>query len=144
MDWRRNSVRSPSDRVLATLPPIRTSPPSARSSNPAMCSRVDLPAPDGPTSATNSPPRTFREAPRSTFNASPACRKVRTMPSISIMDWEASFIAQGLDRIELGGAPCRVDGRAERQAQRHQHDASHLGPVDLGGQLAEKIDFRRE
>src|SRR5260370_1438198 len=34
---------------------MRTAPPSGRSNRPATCSIVDLPAPDGPTSATISP-----------------------------------------------------------------------------------------
>src|SRR3546814_3259454 len=49
---RRSSVRLESLSLLVVSPPMRTSPPSGRSSRPATCSSVDLPDPDGPTSAT--------------------------------------------------------------------------------------------
>ena len=52
--------------------PSSTSPPSGRSSSPATWSSVDLPAPDGPTSATISPGLSASDAPRSTGSGAPA------------------------------------------------------------------------
>jgi len=49
---RRTRVRSVSVRLEQSRPLTSTRPPSAVSSRPAMWSSVDLPAPDGPTSAT--------------------------------------------------------------------------------------------
>ena len=63
--WRR---RSRASRVLLSssvrTPASATVPSSARSSPATRCSSVDLPLPDGPISATNSPARTVRSAPR--------------------------------------------------------------------------------
>ena len=55
MSLRRIAVRSSSDSRPQARPPRMTSPASGRSSRPAVCSSVDLPAPDGATSATISP-----------------------------------------------------------------------------------------
>ena len=52
---RRMAVRSASFNVPAARPPMITSPPSGRSSSPAIWRSVDLPAPDGAASATSSP-----------------------------------------------------------------------------------------
>jgi len=40
---------------VTSVPPLMIVPESGRSIAPIMCSRVDLPEPDGPVSATNSP-----------------------------------------------------------------------------------------
>src|SRR6185369_14019414 len=47
----------------------RTAPPPGRSNRPATCSIVDLPAPDGPTSATISPGASMRSTPFSTASS---------------------------------------------------------------------------
>ena len=65
---RRIAVRASSDRVPAACPATKTSPASGFSSSPARCSSGDLPVPEGATSATISPARRTRSAPRSTVS----------------------------------------------------------------------------
>lgn len=63
------AVRSASASRVIALPPISTSPELALSSSPAICSRVDFPAPEGATRATISPACRVRSTPRSTSTA---------------------------------------------------------------------------
>src|SRR3546814_20094882 len=106
-----------------------------------MCSRVDLPAPEGPTSATISPPATLKEASCSTSRLLRAWRKTRRTPRSS-RPWPfrlptllRSLIAPLLiaarpDRIEPRRPPC---GREPRQATKRQGAppaAGDLGDVD--------------
>ena len=63
---RRTRVRSASPMPVQSWPLMMTWPPSGVSSSPAMCSSVDLPAPEGPTSATACPGKMSAEAPFST------------------------------------------------------------------------------
>ena len=138
---RRNRVRCSSDRPPQSSPPISTAPPSGRSSSPATCSSVDLPAPDGPTSATISPGRSdeIDAVQHRELDAALAGRRWRTLRAIRAPVGRAnprtrfaarSFVAQPLDRIEPGGAPGRVERREERQRQRHHHDGGDLARVD--------------
>ena len=63
MSLRRIEVRSSSDSRPQARPSRMTSPASGRSSSPARCSSVDLPAPDGATSATISARPSVKSAP---------------------------------------------------------------------------------
>ena len=64
---RQTAVR-PSDRWLRCVPPTQTSPAVARSIPVIMFIRVDLPHPDLPTTAMNSPASTWRSISRSARN----------------------------------------------------------------------------
>src|SRR3990172_6933493 len=141
---RRNSVRRRSDRPPAASPPIRTSPPSGRSSSPAMCSNVDLPEPDGPTKATISPRATASVAPRSTARRLPPWTKVRSILSRARTASAALFIAQRLDRIEPRRAPRRIERGQERQPQGAAADRGHVPCLDDRRQLRQEIELVRE
>src|SRR5712691_8932117 len=56
---------------LTRASPSQTSPADAGSSRPRRFSRVDFPEPDGPVTATNSPPLTSRSMPWSTGTTVP-------------------------------------------------------------------------
>ena len=66
---RRKMVRASSFREKMSLPSTVTAPPVGRSSPPSMCSKVDLPEPEVPTIATNSPSSTARSTPSSAFTS---------------------------------------------------------------------------
>ena len=55
-----------------------------------------------------------------------------------------SFIAQRLDRIELGRAPGRIDRRRERQDQRNRDDGENVRRFDARGQLRQEIELGRK
>ena len=120
-----------------------TSPASGCSSSPAICSSVDLPAPDGPTSATISPAATSRSAPlqhrqrRRPGDVSAARRPQldRTAPSL---------IAQRLDRIEPGGAPGRVAAWRGTTASAMRDDRDHLAQSTLAGSCGQEVDLGDE
>src|SRR5271169_7165747 len=123
---------------------MSTSPPSGRSSNPATCSNVDLPAPDGPTSATISPGRKARSTPFSTLSSVPASRKTRRTSrnsSAAPAGIPGSLVAQGFDRVEPGGAPGRVESGEEGEGERHNHDSGDLAGVDARRNAGEEIDL---
>ena len=63
MASRRSPVRAVSFRGPVSVPLMTILPASAFSSSPAMCRRVDLPEPEGPTSATISPGATASDTP---------------------------------------------------------------------------------
>ena len=73
-----------------------TSPALGRSRRPAICSRVNLPEPDGPVSATISPGSSENETPFRTSSEVPPCSKVRRTSRST----RTSLIPQRLDRIE--------------------------------------------
>src|SRR5690606_30444225 len=66
---------------ICSAPSIRIAPRSARSNPAMMLSRVDLPQPEGPTIATNSPSRTSKLTPPTT-ESSP---NPLLMPSMAIL-----------------------------------------------------------
>ncbi len=73
----RRPARSYSGRRVMVSPATFTVPPSGSSSPARQASRVDLPEPDGPTTATISPAPTARETPRSASVSSSAVWKKR-------------------------------------------------------------------
>ncbi len=70
---RRKMVKASSFREKISCPSTVTEPEVGRSRPPSMCSRVDLPEPEVPTMATNSPFSTLRSTPSRAFTrVSPA------------------------------------------------------------------------
>ena len=117
-----------------------------------MCSSVDLPAPDGATSATDSPGKIARSAPFRTVSV-PSPSPVVAFDHVQEQDRASllllprhlarastmvSFVAQRLDRIEARRAPGRIERRQEGQHQRHHDDRDGLARVHLGRQLRRK------
>ena len=128
-----------------------TSPASGRSSRPARCSSVDLPAPDGATSATD----LARRRARGRRRAGP--RAARRPAPIAALDASSrrapgrrprrtSFIAQRLDRIEPGRAPGR--DRASPASDRTSAISDDRRRPRVGsisrGQLRQEIELGRE
>src|SRR5512138_1353431 len=157
MARRLSAVRWASERPRQGWPSISTSPSSGRSRRPAMCSRVDLPAPEGPTRATISPPATLKAAPCSTSSRSRPWRNTRRT-SRSSRPWPLRLptwakpalpiapllIAERLHRIEAGGAPRRIERREEGENEREADDDDDLPRVDHRRQAREEVDFRLE
>src|SRR5262245_52206822 len=73
---RRRSVRAASLIAARSSPSTITRPEVGLSSPPRMCSRVDLPHPDGPIIAMNSPGATDSSTPRSALTSTLPTRKV--------------------------------------------------------------------
>src|SRR5271167_1227365 len=145
MSVRLNAVRLSSLMVEVAAPPILTSPALGRSNRPARCSSVDFPAPDGATSATDWPGESSRLAPFKTSTVvSPRPYRRSTPSSVSAETRAASFIAQGLDWIELGRTPGRIDRRRERKKKRKPHHCKHVVRLDPRGQLRQEIEFGRK
>src|SRR5918994_342395 len=78
--WRRNFASQFSSWPVTTRSSTTTSPSSAWSRPAKMLSNVDLPQPDGPISATNSPRATSRSTPRSARTGASSASKVRRTP----------------------------------------------------------------
>src|SRR5580698_9987596 len=55
-----------------------------------------------------------------------------------------SFTAEGLDRVDAGGAPAGVNGGENREGEGHDEDLRDLMPVQLRGQGFQVIDRRVE
>ncbi len=73
MCWRRSLVSSVSPSSVMSVPAIATRPAVGRSRPARMCMSVDLPEPEGPITAVNSPLATSIETPRRASTAvSPA------------------------------------------------------------------------
>src|SRR5882672_230881 len=141
---RRSAERSSSRSVAPFLPPIQISPPSACSSSPAIWSSVDLPQPEGPTSATSSPRRTASDTPRSTSSLAAPCSKLRLTPLRTRTLSLRSLIAQGLHRIEPRRPPGRIEGRGEGKREGHRHDERYLTELDDGRQSRQEVDDARQ
>src|SRR6185369_15247331 len=101
-------------------------PALGRSSRPTLCSRVDLPEPDGPTSATISPRRMTKLASWMTSSRLPPWAKVRVTPDAARTMSLASLIAQRLDGIEPRCAPGGIQRRQEGEAERHCDHEDHV------------------
>src|SRR4051812_18964198 len=116
---RRKVVRASPERLAAWVPAISMLPPKPPSSSPIAWSIVDLPEPEGPTSATISPGWIARSTPLSTSICTPPCSKLRVKP---VRVTTALFIAQNLDRIGARRAERRVQRRQEAEHQGHHAD----------------------
>src|SRR5579884_653925 len=82
---RRNFASSPSLRPVRSRPPTHTLPLVGRSSPATMLRSVDLPLPDGPITATNSPDATDMLIPSSAVWAAPPLYTLLTC--VSSMTW---------------------------------------------------------
>ena len=78
-DWKtnpmvrlRSSARSFGASSVMSLPPIRSTPEDGLSRQPSRCMRVDLPDPDGPTTAMYSSGCTRSDTPRSATTSTPS------------------------------------------------------------------------
>src|SRR4029079_2926024 len=100
------------------------SPPLFASSRPQRpCSRVDLPEPDGPISATNSPGRTARDTPRSASTIVPPSGYDR-------VTFRDSRIAPAVDHVAAGSA-WAVSSGAPRSAGRGRLVLAGRGGVSI-------------
>src|SRR5581483_3996280 len=135
---RRSAVRLSSDMPRLDCPATMTSPSSGFSNMPVMCSNVDLPAPDGPISATISPGMRLRLASRMTSRRPPpASLKLWRMP---FSRRTGSLIAQRLHRIEPRGTPGGIERGQDRENQRHRGDPDDLDRIHNRRQFREEID----
>src|ERR1700727_378443 len=55
-----------------------------------------------------------------------------------------SFTAEGLDRVDAGGAPARVNGGENREGEGHDKDLGDLMPIQLRGQGFQVVNCRVE
>lgn len=79
--WPRRKRASQSSSLPSTRSPATSIVPSSTASRPAMTlSSVDLPQPEGPVTATNSPWRTSRSTPRSARTGARSAVNVRRAP----------------------------------------------------------------
>src|SRR6187551_2261643 len=116
---------------------ISIRPPNPPSSSPTACSMVDLPVPDGPSSATISPGMSARSTPRSTSMRTPPCSKLRVRP---VRRTTGSLIAQHLYRIGARRAVGRIERREEAEPHRHHADQQDFEQLGLGGQFGQEAD----
>ena len=73
--WRRRKMAQPAvDKLSTRCPRSQISPLVAGSRPPRTCSRVDLPEPDGPMMATNSPMASSMSTPRTASTVTPLAR----------------------------------------------------------------------
>src|SRR5690606_27314538 len=131
-------VRSPDARSVASIPAISIRPPKPPSRSPTACSIVDLPVPDGPSSATISPGMISRFTPRRTSMVSPPCRKLRVR---SVRRTTGLFIAQHLHGIGAGGPICRIESRQEAEPHRHQADEKDFERVGPRRELGQEANL---
>src|SRR5689334_23283369 len=109
------------------------------SSSPTAWSSVDLPDPDGPSSATISPGATSRSTPRNTSIVTSPWVKLRLRPLVTRT---GSLIAQDLHWVGACSPVGGIKRREERQHQRGQHDRGHLDRIGLRRQIGEKANRR--
>src|SRR5690606_40292220 len=96
---------------------------------------VDLPVPEGPSSATISPGMIVRFTPRRTSIRSPPCSKLRVRSVSRTMG--VSLITQHLHGIGPRGTVGRVERSKEAQAHGHEANQDDLDRIGLGGKLGE-------
>src|SRR5690554_2931263 len=125
------AVRASSESPAQERPETSTSPPSGRSRSPAICKSVDLPAPDGATSATISPRATSRLAPFSTVISASLPRLY--IFSSPVRRSTGSLITQRLHRVHPRRAPGRKNRDDERQRERECHRRHHITKLQFGG-----------
>src|SRR5690349_397917 len=109
-----------------------SNPPSSR---PTACSKVDLPDPDGPNSATISPGATRRSTPRRTSMVTSPWVKLRLSPRVSRT---ASLITEHLHGVRACRLVRRIERREEREDQRDQNDCGNLERIGLRWQIGQE------
>src|SRR4051812_17983986 len=114
---------------LTSRPSMRISPEVTDSSPAIIASRVDLPQPDGPTSAMNSPFRASRSMP---FSTSTAPKFLRSDRMINV-----DMQCPSLDRASFDGtlrqASHKILAAEEIDQQRRQRADQHGGAHDIVG-----------
>ena len=119
MLWRRTSVASLSFRTERRLPARVTSPAEGRSSPPRRWSRVDLPLPEGPMMATNSPLATWKSRPASASTAHGAhLVLVCADPLLRVRFWPRS--PSSVTVWARGGVRCQPAALSLRRARRRK------------------------
>src|SRR3546814_18466804 len=114
------------------------SPSNPPSSSPTAWSIVDLPEPDGPSSATISPAFTVRSTPRSTWMVCPPWVKLRFRLRI----WSTSLIAQHLYGIGTRRLPRRIERGEEGKHHGHDDDRDDFDRIGLGRKLRRSAERR--
>src|SRR3569623_971853 len=129
----------PAGTWLASIPAISMLPPKPPSSSPTACSIVDLPEPEGPSSATISPGLIVRFTPRSTSIVTPPCSKLRVrFVRRTTGCTGALLIAQHLDRIRARRLARRIERSKEAHPQRQQTDRGHFRGIGAARQVGEE------
>src|SRR5258706_6441934 len=135
----RNAATSSCGSVYKSRPPKRTSPAVGRSSPPRMCRSVDLPAPETPSTASDSPGRSLRFTRASPSIVSSPSTKRFTTPVAS-----SSLIAERLRGIQARRLPRRQERRADREHHRDHGDERELHRLDGVRQALQLVDVRRQ
>src|SRR5439155_14421187 len=140
----RTSPRSASVSAANGALSMNTSPADGASKPPSRCSKVLLPDPEAPTTATRSPAPTSKSTPISTGTSSGPLRYVLRRPRHPSTDTCAraasSFIPECLGRIHARRAPARIDRGGEREEQRDQRDGDHIAALQVGRQIADVVN----
>src|SRR6185437_10062656 len=123
---------------LTSRSPIQISPEVTVSSPATMASRVDLPQPEGPTSAMNSPCRASRSMPLSTSTMPKFLVRLRTVRD----DMEASLTGSSFDRA-LGQPAHEILAAEEVDEQRGEGADEHGGARHVVGVHAEPSRAQR-
>ena len=92
----RRSASASASSADDVVPGEAVRPDVGRSSRPTMCMNVDLPEPDGPITATNSPGSMVRSTPRSATTSSP--------PSMRVDLAQTAHVDDGVHRASLPAA----------------------------------------
>src|SRR5580700_6873930 len=102
--------------ALTILPSIRISPSLAVSSPAIIASSVDLPQPDGPTSAMNSPVRASRSMP---FRTSTEPKRLKSRETLSVAMLVPSFDGALGEAANEILAPEEIDQERRHRADQH-------------------------
>src|SRR3546814_18351965 len=116
---------------------MRVVPPDPPSSRPTACSIVDLPVPEGPSSATISPRRSDALTPRSTSIVTSPWRKLRFSSTSSSA---TSFITQHLHGVGIRGLVRRLERSEEAEDDHHDDARGDLDRLGLRRQFGAKTD----
>src|SRR3990167_5026331 len=122
---------------------MRITPWNPPSSKPTACSIVDLPDPDGPSSATISPRLRCASTPRSTSIVTSACVKLRFSPtSSSARSVLGSFITQHLNRVGIGRLERGIERGEEAEDDNHRRYTDDFKRIGLRRQFGKEPDRR--
>src|SRR5690348_4754886 len=126
---------------LTSVPPMRISPSLTLSSPAIMARRVDLPQPDGPTRAMNSPVSASRSMP---FRTSTAPNRLRSRETVSVAIVVLSFDgALGQSTNEILAAE-EIDQERRDGADHHGRARDIVGvSVHLAGRKRDQRDRDR-
>src|SRR6266542_1857521 len=111
----RSRVRPASESCARSISPTRTLPEVGGVRPPMMWNSVDLPEPEGPMTARNSPAATSRSTPRNAGTSTCPTRKILCSSRIVIAG--LSLIGEGLDGVLARGAQAGIQGSQQRADQ---------------------------